>query len=93
MHQPVPLQRTNPPSSVVTKDYTFKRPGWAGRLIRKASTRITSAHSMKCMTTRTFQGCPRAELCLLADGWLANNAEVARGTSRSPEIWPGRRLR
>ena len=20
---------------------------------------------------RTFQGCPRAELCLLADGWLA----------------------
>ncbi|WP_434476694.1 hypothetical protein, partial [Escherichia coli] len=23
------------------------------------------------------------------DGWR-NNAEVARGTSRSPEIWPGR---
>ncbi|HBE6176287.1 TPA: hypothetical protein KMK32_004602, partial [Escherichia coli] len=25
------------------------------------------------------------------DGWR-NNAEVARGTSRSPEIWPGRRI-
>ncbi|HCN8369053.1 TPA: hypothetical protein N6471_004670, partial [Escherichia coli] len=25
------------------------------------------------------------------DGWR-NNAETARGMSRSPEIWPGRRI-
>ncbi|MGU0016802.1 hypothetical protein ACVXG9_23465 [Escherichia coli] len=80
------------PSSVVTKDYTFKRPGWAGRLNRKASTRTTSARSMKCMTTRTFQERPRAELCPLADGRLAKQRRNRGGMSRSPEIWPGRRI-
>ncbi|UIV24036.1 hypothetical protein H6S15_20370 [Escherichia coli] len=37
-----------------------------------------------------FKG-SRAELCPLADGRLANNAET-RGTSRLAEIWPGRRI-
>ncbi|WP_289692489.1 type VI secretion system tip protein TssI/VgrG [Escherichia coli] len=58
------------PSSVVTKDYTFKRPGWAGR--------FKGAHG---------QNFARWQM----DGWR-NNAETARGMSRSPEIWPGRRI-
>lgn len=58
------------PSSVVTKDYTFKRPGWAGRLIRKASTRITSAHSMKCMTTPDVSRAPTGRT-LPAGRWTA----------------------
>ncbi|KAA1820697.1 hypothetical protein EA171_23410, partial [Escherichia coli] len=90
------------PSSVVTKDYTFKRPGWAGRfdqegqyqdyqrtqyevydyptplndpagqgvLIRKASTRITSARSMKCMTTPDVSRVPTGRT-LPAGRWTA----------------------
>lgn len=81
------------PSSVVTKDYTFKRPGWAGRFEQEGQHqdyqrtqyevydypgRFKSAHG---------QNFARWQM----DGWR-NNAEVARGTSRSPEIWPGRRI-
>ncbi len=81
------------PSSVVTKDYTFKRPGWAGRFDQEGQHqdyqrtqyevydypgRFKDAHG---------QNFARWQM----DGWR-NNAEVARGTSRSPEIWPGRRI-
>ncbi len=81
------------PSSVVTKDYTFKRPAGPDVLNRKASTGTTSARSMKCMTTPDVskgahgQNFARWQM----DGWR-NNAETARGMSRSPEIWPGRRI-
>ena len=81
------------PSSVVTKDYTFKRPGWAGRFDQEGQYqdyqrtqyevydypgRFKSAHG---------QNFARWQM----DGWR-NNAETARGMSRSPEIWPGRRI-
>ena len=81
------------PSSVVTKDYTFKRPGWAGRFEQEGQHqdyqrtqyevydypgRFKSAHG---------QNFARWQM----DGWR-NNAETARGMSRSPEIWPGRRI-
>ena len=81
------------PSSVVTKDYTFKRPGWAGRFDQEGQHqdyqrtqyevydwpgRFKSAHG---------QNFARWQM----DGWR-NNAETARGMSRSPEIWPGRRI-
>ncbi|STP51380.1 VgrG protein, Encoded within repeats that are hotspots for chromosomal duplication formation; Function of protein is uncharacterised [Escherichia coli] len=48
---------------------------------------------MKCMTTPgRFKGAHGQNFaCWQMDGWR-NNAEVARGTSRSPEIWPGRRI-
>ncbi|HAH0342633.1 TPA: type VI secretion system tip protein VgrG, partial [Escherichia coli] len=80
-------------SSVVTKDYTFKRPGWAGRFEQEGQHqdyqrtqyevydypgRFKSAHG---------QNFARWQM----DGWR-NNAETARGMSRSPEIWPGRRI-
>ncbi|EJQ0090607.1 type VI secretion system tip protein VgrG, partial [Escherichia coli] len=81
------------PSSVVTKDYTFKRPGWAGRFEQEGQHqdyqrtqyevydypgRFKSAHG---------QNFARWQM----DGWR-NNAETARRMSRSPEIWPGRRI-
>ncbi|HHB9872437.1 TPA: type VI secretion system tip protein TssI/VgrG, partial [Escherichia coli] len=81
------------PSSVVTKDYTFKRPGWAGRFEQEGQHqdyqrtqyevydypgRFKSAHG---------QNFARWQM----DGWR-NNAETARGMGRSPEIWPGRRV-
>ncbi|HAV8320022.1 TPA: type VI secretion system tip protein VgrG, partial [Escherichia coli] len=81
------------PSSVVPKDYTFKRPGWAGRFEQEGQHqdyqrtqyevydypgRFKSAHG---------QNFARWQM----DGWR-NNAETARGMSRSPEIWPGRRI-
>ncbi|QPE11884.1 type VI secretion system tip protein VgrG [Escherichia coli] len=81
------------PSSVVTKDYTFKRPGWAGRFEQEGQHqdyqrtqyevydypgRFKSAHG---------QNFARWQM----DGWR-NNAETARGMGRSPEIWPGRRI-
>ncbi|EMK9625956.1 type VI secretion system tip protein VgrG, partial [Escherichia coli] len=81
------------PSSAVTKDYTFKRPGWAGRFEQEGQHqdyqrtqyevydypgRFKSAHG---------QNFARWQM----DGWR-NNAETARGMSRSPEIWPGRRI-
>ncbi|EKO5713468.1 type VI secretion system tip protein VgrG, partial [Escherichia coli] len=79
--------------SVVTKDYTFKRPGWAGRFEQEGQHqdyqrtqyevydypgRFKSAHG---------QNFARWQM----DGWR-NNAETARGMGRSPEIWPGRRI-
>ncbi|EJM1700186.1 type VI secretion system tip protein VgrG, partial [Escherichia coli] len=75
------------------KDYTFKRPGWAGRFEQEGQHqdyqrtqyevydypgRFKSAHG---------QNFARWQM----DGWR-NNAETARGMSRSPEIWPGRRI-
>ncbi|MCZ5482415.1 type VI secretion system tip protein TssI/VgrG [Escherichia coli] len=80
------------PSSVVTKDYTFKRPAGPDVLNRKASTRTTSARSMKCMTTRTFQGCPRAELCPLADGRLAKQCRNRAGNESLAGDMAGRRI-
>ncbi|HGV1641998.1 TPA: type VI secretion system tip protein VgrG, partial [Escherichia coli] len=74
-------------------DYTFKRPGWAGRFEQEGQHqdyqrtqyevydypgRFKSAHG---------QNFARWQM----DGWR-NNAETARGMSRSPEIWPGRRI-
>ncbi len=58
------------PSSVVTKDYTFKRPGWAGRFDQEGQYRITSARSMKCMTTPDVSRVPTGRT-LPAGRWTA----------------------
>lgn len=58
------------PSSVVTKDYTFKRPAGPDVLNRKASTRTTSARSMKCMTTPDVSRVPTGRT-LPAGRWTA----------------------
>lgn len=82
------------PSSVITRDYTFKRPGWAGRFEQEGDNldyqrtqyevfdypgRFKNEHGKNFARWR-------------AEGWR-NSAEMARGKSRSPAIWPGRRIR
>ncbi|EJM1769945.1 type VI secretion system tip protein VgrG, partial [Escherichia albertii] len=75
------------PSQTIVKDYTFKRPGWAGRFDQDGENmdyqrtqyevydypgRFKNAHGKNFARWQM-------------DGWR-NNAEVARGASRSPEI-------
>ncbi len=58
------------PSSVVTKDYTFKRPGWPGRFDQEGQYQVTSARSMKCMTTPDVSRVPTGRT-LPAGRWTA----------------------
>lgn len=81
------------PSSVIAKDYTFKRPGWVGRFEHEGESmdyqrtqyevfdypgRFKDEHGQNFVRWQT-------------EGWR-NNAEMAHGESRSPAIWPGRRI-
>nr|MDN1573418.1 type VI secretion system tip protein VgrG [Escherichia coli] len=81
------------PSSVVTKDYTFKRPGWAGRFDQEGQHQDYQRTQYEVYDyPGRFKGAHGQNFARWQmDGWR-NNAEVARGTSRSPEIWPGRRI-
>lgn len=58
------------PSQTIVKDYTFKRPGWAGALTRTVKIWITSARSMKCMTTPGVSKMHMAKI-LPAGRWTA----------------------
>ncbi|HHW7289380.1 type VI secretion system tip protein TssI/VgrG [Escherichia coli] len=81
------------PSSVVTKDYTFKRPGWAGRFDQEGQYQDYQRTQYEVYDyPGRFKGAHGQNFARWQmDGWR-NNAEVARGTNRSPEIWPGRRI-
>ncbi len=81
------------PSSVVTKDYTFKRPGWAGRFDQEGQYRDYQRTQYEVYDyPGRFKGAHGQNFARWQmDGWR-NNAETARGMSRSPEIWPGRRI-
>ncbi|MBF5138010.1 type VI secretion system tip protein VgrG [Escherichia coli] len=81
------------PSSVVTKDYTFKRPGWAGRFDQEGQHQDYQRTQYEVYDyPGRFKGAHGQNFARWQmDGWR-NNAETARGTSRSPEIWPGRRI-
>ncbi|EFJ9900822.1 type VI secretion system tip protein VgrG, partial [Escherichia coli] len=77
----------------VTKDYTFKRPGWAGRFEQEGQHQDYQRTQYEVYDyPGRFKGAHGQNFARWQmDGWR-NNAEVARGTSRSPEIWPGRRI-
>ena len=81
------------PSSVVTKDYTFKRPGWAGRFEQEGQHQDYQRTQYEVYDyPGRFKGAHGQNFARWQmDGWR-NNAETARGMSRSPEIWPGRRI-
>ncbi|EKD5729959.1 type VI secretion system tip protein VgrG, partial [Escherichia coli] len=81
------------PSSVVTKDYTFKRPGWAGRFDQEGQYQDYQRTQYEVYDyPGRFKGAHGQNFARWQmDGWR-NNAETARGLSRSPEIWPGRRI-
>ncbi|GCI01931.1 type VI secretion system Vgr family protein [Escherichia coli] len=81
------------PSSVVTKDYTFKRPGWARRFDQEGQYQDYQRTQYEVYDyPGRFKGAHGQNFARWQmDGWR-NNAETARGMSRSPEIWPGRRI-
>ncbi|SQL12377.1 Rhs element Vgr protein [Escherichia coli] len=81
------------PSSVVTKDYTFKRPGWPGRFDQEGQYQDYQRTQYEVYDyPGRFKGAHGQNFARWQmDGWR-NNAETARGMSRSPEIWPGRRI-
>ncbi|EFK2957962.1 type VI secretion system tip protein TssI/VgrG, partial [Shigella boydii] len=77
----------------VTKDYTFKRPGWAGRFEQEGQHQDYQRTQYEVYDyPGRFKGAHGQNFARWQmDGWR-NNAETARGMSRSPEIWPGRRI-
>ncbi|ECJ2543014.1 type VI secretion system tip protein VgrG [Salmonella enterica subsp. salamae] len=81
------------PSSVVTKDYTFKRPGWAGRFEHEGESQEWQRTQYEVFDYpgryKDARGKNLARWQM--EGWR-NCAEIAQGKSRSPAIWPGRRI-
>ncbi len=77
----------------MTKDYTFKRPGWAGRFEQEGQHQDYQRTQYEVYDyPGRFKGAHGQNFARWQmDGWR-NNAETARGMSRSPEIWPGRRI-
>ncbi|ENO06906.1 Vgr protein, partial [Escherichia coli O157:H43 str. T22] len=75
------------------KDYTFKRPGWAGRFDQEGQYQDYQRTQYEVYDyPGRFKGAHGQNFARWQmDGWR-NNAETARGMSRSPEIWPGRRI-
>ncbi|HIC1895471.1 type VI secretion system tip protein VgrG [Citrobacter freundii] len=82
------------PSSVIAKDYTFKRPGWAGRFEHEGENLDYQRTQYEVFDyPGRFKGQHGKNFARWqTEGWR-NSAEIARGKSRSPEIWPGRRIR
>ncbi len=78
---------------MVTKDYTFKRPGWAGRFDQEGQHQDYQRTQYEVYDyPGRFKGAHGQNFARWQmEGWR-NNAETARGMSRSPEIWPGRRI-
>ncbi|WGL57127.1 type VI secretion system tip protein VgrG [Kluyvera intermedia] len=81
------------PSSVIGKDYTFKRPGWAGRFAHQGEHQDyqRTQYEVFDYPGRFKDGHGQNFTRWQMEGWR-NNAEEAQGKSRSPEIWPGRRI-
>ena len=81
------------PSSVVAKDYTFKRPGWAGRFEHEGQSQDyqRTQYEVFDYPGRFKDGHGQNFARWQMEGWR-NNAEEAQGKSRSPAIWPGRRI-
>lgn len=79
------------PSSVLSKDYTFKAPGWEGRFnqqgenLNKQFTQYEIYdYPGRFKDEQHGQDFTRYQM----DG-LRNNAERASGSSNSPRLWPG----
>lgn len=81
------------PSSMITKDYTFKRPGWAGRYDQAGENQDYQRTQYEIMDYpgRFKDGRGENYARWQMDGWR-NNAEMAQGKSRFPGIWPGGRF-
>jgi len=83
------------PSSVLTKDYTFRRPGWAGRFEHPGEKLDWQRSQYEVYDwPGRFKDEPhgKAFARYQMEGWR-NNAEVADCRSPSAKLWPGIRLR
>ncbi|WP_251987122.1 type VI secretion system tip protein TssI/VgrG, partial [Escherichia coli] len=71
----------------------FKRPGWAGRFDQEGQHQDYQRTQYEVYDyPGRFKGAHGQNFARWQmEGWR-NNAETARGMSRSPEIWPGRRI-
>lgn len=82
------------PSSVQSKDYTFKTPGWEGKFSQQGEN-LNSQFTQyeiydypgRFKDEQHGQDFARYQM----DG-LRNNAERASGSSNSPKLWPGTRF-
>lgn len=82
------------PSSVMSKDYTFKTPGWEGKFNQQGenlNSQLTQYeiydYPGRFKDEQHGQDFTRYQM----DG-LRNNAERASGSSNSPKLWPGTRF-
>jgi type VI secretion system secreted protein VgrG len=79
------------PSSIETRDYTFKTPGWAGSFAHSA-TNLNGQYSQyeifdhpgRFKDEQHGRDFARYKM----EGWR-QNAETASGSSTSPDLWPG----
>ncbi|XHA17415.1 type VI secretion system Vgr family protein [Citrobacter farmeri] len=82
------------PSSVLSKDYTFKTPGWEGKF-NQSGENLNNQYQQyeiydypgRFKDEQHGQDFTRYHM----DG-LRNNAEIASGASNSPKLWPGTRF-
>ncbi|MFU2146156.1 type VI secretion system tip protein VgrG [Hafnia paralvei] len=82
------------PSSVMSKDYTFKTPGWEGKFTQQGEN-LNSQFTQyeiydypgRFKDEQHGQDFARYQM----DG-LRNNSEIASGSSNSPKLWPGTRF-
>lgn len=80
-------------SSVVTKDYTFKHPGWAGRFEHEDKLQNYQRTQYEIFDyPGRFKDVHGKNLTRWQLDGRRNSTEVAVGKSDSPEIWPGRRI-
>lgn len=82
------------PSSVVSKDYTFKTPDWAGefnQMGENLNNQFTQYEIYDYPGRFKDEGCGQ-DFTLYRMNGLRNNAELAGGTSNSPKLWPGSRF-
>lgn len=82
------------PSSVVSKDYTFKVPGWEGKFNQQGenlNNQLTQYEVYDYPGRFKDESHGQAFTRYQMDG-LRNNAERASGTSNSPKLWPGTRF-
>ncbi|EIH3908971.1 type VI secretion system tip protein VgrG [Escherichia coli] len=83
------------PSSILSKDYTFKTPGWEGKYIRQGENLNNQFEQYEIYDypgrfkdEQHGQDFTRYQM----DG-LRNDAELGSGSSNSPRLWPGTRFK
>lgn len=82
------------PSSILSKDYTFKKPGWEGKFSQQGvnlNNQLTQYEIFDYPGRFKDESHGQAFSRYQMDG-LRNDAEKASGSSNSPKLWPGTRF-